>query len=68
MDPATAISLFSVGASLVERMIPIIRDLHLKGQINAAQQQQVLDRYQSLKTRADGQFTGPQWEPTPNTN
>jgi hypothetical protein len=61
MDPATAISLLTAGASIVEKMIPIIRDLKLKGQITAKEQARILAKIESLRTRAAGQFSGPEW-------
>jgi len=67
MDPVTAISLATAGMSLIEQLIPIINDMRLSGQITAEQQRQVLDRYQSLKARADGQFSGPEWAIVPQS-
>ena len=62
MDPATVISLATVAIDLVEKLLPAIEQLRLRGEITAEQQQQVLSRYQSLRTRADGQFSGPEWQ------
>jgi hypothetical protein len=62
MDPATIISLTTVAIDLIEKLLPAIDQLRLKGLITPEQQQQVLDRYQSLRGRADGQFSGPHWK------
>jgi hypothetical protein len=62
MDPATILSLATVAIDLVEKLLPAIDQLRLKGNITAEQQQQVRARYESLKARADGQFSGPEWQ------
>ena len=62
MDPATIISLATVAIDLVEKLLPAIEQLRAKGEITPEQQQELMDRYQSLKARADGQFSGAHWK------
>jgi hypothetical protein len=61
MDPITILSLANGALTVVEALIPKIAELFQKGEITAAQQQEVLAKYQSLKAKADGQFSGPEW-------
>ena len=48
--------------SLAEKLWPLLADAVRKGEVSIEQQQQVRARYESLKTRADAQFTGAHWE------
>lgn len=48
--------------TLVEELLPKITELASKGEITAGQQAEVLAKYNSLKARADGQFSGPEWQ------
>lgn len=62
--------LLALGAlQLARQAIPVVQDLFKKGLITAAQQQKVLDEYNSLKDSVEGDaFTGPGWkiEPDPS--
>lgn len=60
--------LANAALSLLEQLIPVIAEKVKRGDVPADKQQELLTRYQSLKARADGQFSGPEWEITPNTS
>jgi hypothetical protein len=62
MDPITAIAAVSAALSLVESLIPKIAEWTKQGDISPEQQAELLAKYNSLRSRADGQFTGPEWE------
>ena len=47
---------------LVRVALPVIEQLRLAGVISVEQQREVRKNYQSLVTRADGQFSGPEWQ------
>lgn len=61
MNPLLVINGVNAALALVEALLPTLQELKLAGQISAEQQQSVLDRYNSLKNRAEGQFSGPEW-------
>lgn len=65
MDPITIIAAANGGIQLVEALLPLIQQLAQKGDISVDQQAQLLARYNSLKAKADGQFSGPEWQITP---
>ena len=48
--------------TLIEELLPKLNHLKAAGEITAAQQAELLAKYESLKTRADGQFSGPEWQ------
>ena len=50
---------------LIETLLPIIQQRVKNGTITPEEQQKVLDDYKRLKTKADGVFTGPEWEINP---
>lgn len=58
------LTLIDVGLALVEKLLPTLSSLKLSGEITAEQQQAVLDKFNSLRAKADGQFGGPEWEVT----
>ena len=62
MDPLTILNAVNAGLALVDALLPELQKLQLKGEISVEQQQAVLDRYSRLKARADGQFSGPEWD------
>jgi hypothetical protein len=62
MDPITTIAAVNAAITLAETLIPRVQELFRKGEITAEQQQEVLRRYNSLKAKADGQFSGPEWQ------
>lgn len=62
MDPITILSLLSGSLSLAEQLIPLVNDAVQKGQISVEDQAAVLAKYNSLKAKADGQFSGPAWQ------
>lgn len=55
------IVLANAALALLEVLLPKIQQLTNKGEISAEDQQALKDKYLSLKNRADGQFTGPEW-------
>lgn len=64
MDPLTILAAISASIDLTEKLLPLVGQLQSSGQITVAQQQAVLDAYNSLKAKADGQFSGPEWTPS----
>lgn len=65
MDPLTILNAVNAGLALVDALLPELQKLQLKGEITVEQQEQVLARYHSLRARADGQFSGPEWQIDP---
>lgn len=64
MDPIAIITTASAALSLVEQLLPLIDGLQKNGQISVADQAALLAKYESLKAKADGQFSGPAWQVT----
>lgn len=61
MDPLTILAVINGSLALTESLLPVLDQLVKSGQITAEQQAVILAKYNSLKARADGQFSGPQW-------
>jgi hypothetical protein len=61
MDPITILALINGSINLIETALPAIQQAVNNGQISVEQQAQLLARYNSLKAKADGQFSGPEW-------
>jgi hypothetical protein len=66
MDPITAISALNAALTLSEQLLPVIQQHVQSGTITAEQQAAVRAAYDRLRTRADGQFSGPQWQVSGN--
>lgn len=64
MDPITVFAALKAALALAEELAPVVTELAQKGEITVAQQQEVQAAYASLKSRADGQFLGREWEVT----
>lgn len=64
MDPITIIAALSAGIKLVKELAPVVQDMFNKGQITKEQQEEVMKEFQSLKTGAGGEFAGPEWQPS----
>lgn len=62
MSPLVIIAAANAALSLVETLIPKIQEWVQTGEITADQQADLLARYNSLKNKADGQFSGPEWK------
>jgi hypothetical protein len=62
MDPLTILSLTSAAMALLKEAIPQVREMFANGEITKEQQEKVLAEYNSLKERAESQFSGPEWE------
>lgn len=62
MDPVTVFAALKAALALAEELAPVVADLAQKGEITVAQQQEVQAAYASLKSRADGQLLGREWE------
>ncbi len=62
MNPATIIALLNAAMSMTEELLPLVTEAAQKGEISPEQQAKVLARYQSLKNRAEGQFSGLEWK------
>jgi hypothetical protein len=56
------VMLINSALGLVEALLPKIQEMARKGEISAEQQRELRARYDSLKAKADGQFTGPEWQ------
>lgn len=48
--------------ALAEALIPKIRELARRGEITTEQQTELLRRVESLKAKAAGEFSGPEWQ------
>jgi len=53
---------FNAALALAESLLPIIDNLAARGEISVEKQAEARQRYLSLRAKADGQFTGPQWQ------
>lgn len=62
MDPLTIIGMTSAAIAFLKEAIPQVRDMFERGEITKEQQEALLAEYTSLKEKADGQFSGPEWE------
>ena len=62
MNPVAILAATNAALSLAEQLLPLIAALAAKGEVTPAQQAELLTKYNSLKTQADGQFTGPAWQ------
>lgn len=61
MDPISTIALVNALLTGLENLLPHLQTLRNDGLITPDQQAQLLEKYESLKTRADDQFSGPEW-------
>lgn len=62
MDPATIIALLNGALQLGGALLPQIDKMRQEGTITPEQQAEIHAKYLSLKSAADGQFSGPQWQ------
>lgn len=62
MNPLQILAAISASIDLAEKLLPLVDNLKASGQITTEQQQAILDKYHSLRDKADGQFSGPQWQ------
>lgn len=62
MDPITVLALASAAAKLIREALPVIRDAFTSGEISEEDQARVRAEYESLRSQAGGEFTGPEWE------
>jgi len=62
MDPVSAIALTSAALSLVEQLLPVVDGFQKNGQISAEAQAELRAKFESLKTKADAQFSDPAWK------
>jgi len=62
MTPANTVLVVTSALTLVEQLLPKITELASRGEISAEQQAEVRARYESLKVKAAGQFSGPEWQ------
>lgn len=65
MNPLIILNLANAAMSLIENLLPQIQQFVQKGEVTAEQQAEIKARYESLKARADGQFSGPEWQVVP---
>jgi hypothetical protein len=61
MDPLTMVNALNAALTLSETLLPVIQQHVQSGEITAEQQGAVRAAYDRLRTRADGQFSGPEW-------
>lgn len=66
MDPLTVLAAVNAGLKLAKTLLPEVDRMFQAGLITAEQQAEAHDNYQSLKTLADGQFSGPHWQIDPD--
>ena len=62
MNPATILSAANAALALVEAALPAIQSAVQSGQISVGDQQVLLNTYNSLVAKANGQFSGPEWQ------
>ena len=62
MDPIAVFAALKAALSLAEELSPIVAELAQNGEITVEQQAEVQAAYASLKSRADGQFLGREWD------
>jgi hypothetical protein len=62
MDPITALNAVNAALALAEALAPKIKEWTQSGEISKEQQATLQARLASLRTRAGGEFTGPEWE------
>ena len=62
MDPTTVIALLNGALSLSHQLIPIVAQFRAEGKMSPEEQARLMAAYNSLRTQADGQFTGPAWQ------
>ena len=62
MNSASVLLIVNGALTALEELLPRLGQLRANGEIIAEQQAEVQARYASLKTRADGQFSGPEWQ------
>lgn len=62
MNPIAIVQLVNALFSMTEELLPQLSKMSKDGQITPEQQAKLIARYNSLKTRADGQFSGPEWK------
>jgi glutamine synthetase adenylyltransferase len=48
--------------ALVENLLPMVAALVKSGQVTAAEQTELRQRYEILRAKADTAFEGPEWE------
>jgi hypothetical protein len=60
MENATLIAI-QAALKLVDALLPTLTELVRKGELTVEQQAAVRAQYESLKAKADGQFTGTHW-------
>ena len=65
MNALGIIAAINAGLALVESLLPLLDIFKASGEITAEQQQELLNKYNSLKNKADGQFAGPEWQVRP---
>lgn len=65
MNPLAILATANAALSLLEQLLPLIDGLAAKGEVTPEQQAELLAKYNSLKTQADGQFTGTAWQVEP---
>jgi hypothetical protein len=58
------VNALNAALTLSETLLPVIQQHVQSGSITAEQQAAVRAAYDRLRSRADGQFSGPQWAPS----
>lgn len=64
MDPVTTVAALNGALALANTLIPVVAQYRKDGLISAEDQAKLLANYESLKTQASGEFSGPQWQPS----
>jgi hypothetical protein len=62
MDPITAIAAANAALALAETLIPKIQEWAKNGDVTPEQEASVRARLLSLRARAGGEFSGPEWQ------
>ena len=62
MNAIAILGAINAGLALIESLLPLLQQAVQAGEITVDQQSELLAKYVSLKNRADGQFSGPEWK------
>lgn len=64
MTPAAILAALNGALSLSSVLLPMIEQFKQEGTITPEQQAELIAKYNSLRAQADGQFSGPAWQPS----
>lgn len=62
MEAAAIIAAINGAVQLIAALTPLIEQARLKGEISVEQQAELKAAFDSLRSAAGGQFSGPEWQ------